>query len=101
MDEKKNDLFTLPYHQDEQPCKSKIPLNQFSSNFSVTSLTCWQQAVTSYGPVSNKLATSPTYYWQIRNMLQTSHQVSRNNTHTHNRFMALWILSGTTWVSWY
>jgi len=22
-------------------------------------------------------------------------------THTHNRFMALWILSGTTWVSRY
>jgi len=21
--------------------------------------------------------------------------------HTHNRFTALWILSGTTWVSWY
>jgi len=23
------------------------------------------------------------------------------NTHTHNHFTALWILSGTTWVSWY
>jgi len=27
--------------------------------------------------------------------------VSHSKTHTHNRFMALWIMSGTTWVSRY
>jgi len=27
--------------------------------------------------------------------------VTENEKHTHNRFTALWILSGTTWVSWY
>jgi len=30
-----------------------------------------------------------------------AHTCTRTCTHTHNHFMALWILSGTTWVSQY
>jgi len=29
------------------------------------------------------------------------HLLLSTHTHTHNRFTALWILSGTIWVSWY
>jgi len=34
---------------------------------------------------------------------ETQHTTSKHKQyiHTHNRFMALWILSGTTWVCWY
>jgi len=28
-------------------------------------------------------------------------RIAQLHTHTRNRFMALWILSGKTWVSWY
>jgi len=27
--------------------------------------------------------------------------ITYTHTHTHNRFTAPWIVSGTTWVSWY
>jgi len=72
------------------------------------SLLCMQCIYHNY-PV--QLTTNKYMYLQIIVvtvvLLQSSHSRSltlthaRTHAHTHNCFMALWILSRTTWVSWY